>query len=121
MNWFKVLSGDTVVIRGKPVGGPPPEKVLSLAGISAPRLARRPTAGQEAEADEPFAWEAREFLRSKLVGKEVSFVIEYSVPVRSKCRVALHIGIELDVSFVSARLGGTMDTSTSGAVRRGRT
>lgn len=77
-----MLSGDTIVIRGRPVGGPPPEKVLSLAGVSAPRLARRPRAGEEADQDEPFAWEAREFLRGKLVGKEVSFVIEYTVPVR---------------------------------------
>ena len=39
-----VLSGDTVILRGKPVNGPPPEKTFSLAGISAPRLgtAREP-------------------------------------------------------------------------------
>lgn len=29
---------------------------------------------------QPFAWEAREYLRKKLIGKEVAFVIEYTVP-----------------------------------------
>lgn len=36
-----VLSGDTLVVRGKPVNGPPPEKILTLAGIAAPRLLNR--------------------------------------------------------------------------------
>ena len=30
--------------------------------------------------DEPFAWNAREYLRKKLVGKEVSFRVEYKLP-----------------------------------------
>lgn len=34
----------------------------------------------EETKDEPFAWEAREFLRKKLVGKEVVFTVEYKVP-----------------------------------------
>jgi staphylococcal nuclease domain-containing protein 1 len=33
-----VLSGDTVILRGRPVSGPPPERTLSLAYIMAPRL-----------------------------------------------------------------------------------
>lgn len=31
-------------------------------------------------AFQPFAWEAREFLRKKLIGKEVLFSVEYKVP-----------------------------------------
>ena len=38
----QVLSGDSVVIRGQPKGGPPPERILGLSGIVAPRLARKP-------------------------------------------------------------------------------
>ena len=39
-----------MVIRGQPrAGGPPPERTLSLAGISAPRLARRPNAKDPSE------------------------------------------------------------------------
>ena len=33
-----VISADTVVLRGKPVGGPPPELVFSLSHLVAPRL-----------------------------------------------------------------------------------
>ncbi|XP_048004944.1 staphylococcal nuclease domain-containing protein 1 isoform X2 [Leguminivora glycinivorella] len=72
-----VLSGDTIVIRKQPRGGPPPEKVIALSGITAPKLARQRTANNDVESkDEPFAWEAREFLRKKLVGKEVVFISE---------------------------------------------
>jgi endonuclease YncB( thermonuclease family) len=38
----QVLSGDTIVVMGQARGGPPPERTLSIAGITAPRLARRP-------------------------------------------------------------------------------
>ena len=39
-----VLSGDTVIIMGADASkGPPPEKVLSLTGISAPRLGNKST------------------------------------------------------------------------------
>ncbi|KAL4717621.1 hypothetical protein ACJJTC_000770 [Scirpophaga incertulas] len=73
----QVLSGDTVVIRRQPQGGPPPEKIIALSGITAPKLARQRTANNDVESkDEPFAWEAREFLRKKLVGKEVIFTAE---------------------------------------------
>ncbi|CAG9781813.1 unnamed protein product [Diatraea saccharalis] len=73
----QVLSGDTVVIRRQPQGGPPPEKVIALSGITAPKLARQRTANNDNESkDEPYAWEAREYLRKKLVGKEVIFTAE---------------------------------------------
>jgi len=79
----QVLSGDSIIIRGQPKGGPPPERQISLANINAPRLARRPNPNIEGSVetqDEPFAWECREFLRKKLIGKEVFFYKEYTVP-----------------------------------------
>lgn len=79
----QVLSGDSVVIRGQPRGGPPPERQLCLSNVNAPKLARRSNPNVEASVetrDEPFAWEAREFLRKKLIGKEVLFSVEYKVP-----------------------------------------
>ncbi len=90
--WVKlVLSGDTLTIRGQPRGGPPPEKTISLSGINAPRMGKRPTEGSgEEQKDEPFAWEARERLRSALIGKEVVFSLDYKVPSgREFCRVYL--------------------------------
>ncbi|XP_001635744.2 staphylococcal nuclease domain-containing protein 1 [Nematostella vectensis] len=79
----QVLSGDSVIIRGQPKGGPPPERQLCLSNITAPKLARRANPNVESSTatnDEPFAWEAREFLRTRLIGKEVLFSVEYKVP-----------------------------------------
>lgn len=71
---YQVLSGDSIIVRGQPRNGPPPEKQINFSNILAPRLARRPTPNSETEVvDEPYAWEAREFLRKKLIGVEVYF------------------------------------------------
>ena len=60
------------MIRGPPRNGPPPERILALTNINAPRLARRKTlANPEATEDDPWAWEAREYLRKMIVGKTV--------------------------------------------------
>lgn len=67
----QVLDGGAVVIRGPPRNGPPAERTLALTNIDAPRLGRRPTPSQAATEDEPYAWEAREFLRQLTVGKQV--------------------------------------------------
>lgn len=75
----QVLSGDIVVIKHKQ-GYPPKEKTIYFSSITAPKLGRRPTPNQTTESeDEPWAWEAREFLRKKLVGKDVSFITEKNV------------------------------------------
>jgi staphylococcal nuclease domain-containing protein 1 len=74
----QVLSGDSVIIRGQPKGGPPPEKTIFLSNIVAPKLGRRAVNSAEETKDEPYAWEAREFLRKKLVGEEVWFTCEKS-------------------------------------------
>ncbi|KAI8878493.1 hypothetical protein K501DRAFT_228277 [Backusella circina FSU 941] len=74
-----VLSGDTVILRGKPrAGGPPAERLLALSNVQAPRL------GNTTRSDEPFGFGAREFLRKLLVGKEVAFVPEYTVPTTNR-------------------------------------
>jgi len=106
-----VLSPDTVVLRGRATAtGPAPERQLSFAYITAPRLGRKdekdevrrprraaplgaPSAPRPVvelmwsprlclvrRTRQPFAWEAREFLRKKLVGKEVMFQVEYTIP-----------------------------------------
>uniref|UniRef100_A0A8C4R168 Uncharacterized protein n=1 Tax=Eptatretus burgeri TaxID=7764 RepID=A0A8C4R168_EPTBU len=63
-----------------PVAGPPPERQINLSNVRAPTLARRAGVGQvdaRDVPDEPWAFPAREFLRRKLIGKEVCFVIEH--------------------------------------------
>ncbi|KAF5321013.1 hypothetical protein D9619_001893 [Psilocybe cf. subviscida] len=71
-----VLSGDTLILRGRAgqQGQPAKERVLHLADISAPRL------GTTTRDDEPWAFESREFLRALAVGKEISFTSIHSLP-----------------------------------------
>lgn len=69
-----VLSGDTLVLMGAATNGPPPELVLTLASLNAPRLARGPDG-----VSEPHAWASREFLRKLTIGKQVRFKVEYRV------------------------------------------
>lgn len=73
-----VLSGDAVILQGQPQAGPPPEWTVYLSNVSAPRLGRRPTDSAPATPDEPFAWDAREWLRQKLVGQFVTFVRDFT-------------------------------------------
>jgi len=71
-----VQSGDTLLIMGADASkGPPPEKLLSLAGVVAPRLGNR-----NGTPDAPFAWASREFLRTAAIGRQVSFTIESASP-----------------------------------------
>ena len=87
-----VLSGDTVILRGKPrPNGPPLERLLALSNVQAPRLGNKDRDDEVVAASidtgkvwhwlmiQPFAFGSREFLRKLLVGKEVSFVPEYTV------------------------------------------
>ncbi|RKO88087.1 hypothetical protein BDK51DRAFT_30426 [Blyttiomyces helicus] len=65
-----VLSGDTVVLRGKPTSGPPPPKRLGTQ--------------KDPEKEEPFAFESREYLRRLLIGKEVAYKTEYTTSSNSR-------------------------------------
>jgi len=75
----QVISGDCLVIRsGVQKDGKFLEKQIMLSHIQAPRLAtkRGPMGAETYEPDQPFAFEAREFLRKKVIGKEVCFLSE---------------------------------------------
>ncbi|OAP57079.1 hypothetical protein AYL99_09192 [Fonsecaea erecta] len=80
-----ILSGDTLIITNAKGA----ERTLSLAYISAPRLKR--------EGDEPFAFQAREFVRELVLGKVIQFQVLYAVPStkREYGRVRLPNGAEL--------------------------
>lgn len=60
-----VISGDSLVLRGRAVNGPPPEKLVSLHGISCPRK------------DNSFYFESKDFLRKLVIGKNVEFISHY--------------------------------------------
>lgn len=74
----QINSGDSLVIRSHATGKNL-EKQIMLSQISSARLGRniKPSSPDSTiEPDQPYAFEAREFLRKKLVGKEVVFVKE---------------------------------------------
>jgi len=91
----QVTSGDCVVIRSvNTKDGKNLEKQIMLSNITAPRLGRRtnPQGPDSAiEPDQPFAFEAREFLRKKLIGKEVCFVREATMANNTE-RGVLYLG-----------------------------
>uniref|UniRef100_A0AAY4C3L9 Staphylococcal nuclease domain-containing protein n=1 Tax=Denticeps clupeoides TaxID=299321 RepID=A0AAY4C3L9_9TELE len=79
----EVLSGCAIIVRGQPRGGPPPERQINLSNVRAGALARRAAQSQPDTKDipdEPWAFPAREFLRKKIIGKEVCFNVENKTP-----------------------------------------
>ncbi|KAJ8031554.1 nuclease domain-containing protein 1 [Holothuria leucospilota] len=100
----QILSGDAVIIRGVPKGGPPPEKQICLSNVVAPKLARRanPNIENSVETkDEPYAWEAREFLRKKLIGRDVAFTVEYVVPGSGRAYGCIYLGKDASAENVT--------------------
>ncbi|KAI0567823.1 ribonucleate (deoxynucleate) 3'-nucleotidohydrolase [Gracilaria domingensis] len=90
-------SGDTLLLMKQqaPVHGPPPEMRLTLSSLKAPLLSR------DAVSDEPYAWASREYLRQKLIGKVVTFRIDYRVQTLNRVFATVFLGeggsINLDV------------------------
>jgi len=79
-----VPSGDTIVVLhlDKTQQGPPVERQITIGSIQAPMLARKKPEKktQEKMDDEPFAWASREFLRKKVIGKQVTYTVEFKTP-----------------------------------------
>ena len=98
-----VHSGDCLTVMSKATNGPPPEKTLTLSSLIAPRL------GRADNRDEPYAWEAREFLRRTCIGREVVFRVDYTVPT---------IGREFGTVYVRVA-SGTQENVSFGVVQHG--
>lgn len=76
---MQVISGDTIVIRDRAQDGPPSARTVILSNIICPKVAKRPYPSGEPTPDEPFGWIAREFVRLKVVGKEVCYTVENQI------------------------------------------
>ncbi|EDL45751.1 hypothetical protein, conserved [Plasmodium vivax] len=81
----QVVSADTYVLAGAKKGGVAQERQVSLACIQCPRLFMKSQNVEKSE--EAFAWESREFIRKMIIGKNVSFVVEYVYNNRTYCSV----------------------------------
>ncbi|KAF0975316.1 hypothetical protein FDP41_005647 [Naegleria fowleri] len=76
------------------------EKVLVLADVKTPRI------GSKNDEDEPFAFEAREFLRKKLVGKPIKFRVDYTVKETGLNYATIFLGDEnINEAVVEAGFG----------------
>ena len=76
------------------------EQRISLNYVSAPKLARPPTetgAGGVA-VDEPYAFEAREYLRKKLVGQEISYTVDFQIPQSNRLMCTVNLGKDKETS-----------------------
>eukprot|EP01125_Pyxidicula_operculata_P008511 TRINITY_DN2851_c0_g1_i1.p1 TRINITY_DN2851_c0_g1~~TRINITY_DN2851_c0_g1_i1.p1 ORF type:complete len:1009 (+),score=324.55 TRINITY_DN2851_c0_g1_i1:75-3101(+) len=92
-----VPSGDTLLIMDLPENpnaatGAPKDVQLTLLGLQAPVLGKRfmKEGKVETEKDEPFAWESREYLRNKVIGRCVVYRIVYEAGERSYGEVWLN-------------------------------
>uniref|UniRef100_A0A0N4ZCN2 Staphylococcal nuclease domain-containing protein n=1 Tax=Parastrongyloides trichosuri TaxID=131310 RepID=A0A0N4ZCN2_PARTI len=70
----QVLSGDSIILMGSDNNS---DMFVCLSYVKAPHLGKAPTETTAATQDEPFAWECREFVRRRLVGRRVTFVRDY--------------------------------------------
>jgi hypothetical protein len=71
----EVVSGDTLVVAvGSATAPAPEERRISLSSIRAPRLGRR----DDPRGGDPWAAEAKEYLRKTLIGRDVHVVVDYT-------------------------------------------
>eukprot|EP01088_Endostelium_zonatum_P017397 TRINITY_DN5116_c0_g2_i1.p1 TRINITY_DN5116_c0_g2~~TRINITY_DN5116_c0_g2_i1.p1 ORF type:complete len:1026 (-),score=327.77 TRINITY_DN5116_c0_g2_i1:45-3122(-) len=73
-----ITSGAVYQVENLDDPQPNPE-VVTLSSIVVPKFGR---AGDQKDHDEPFAWEAREFIRRKVIGKNVRVTLDYVRPER---------------------------------------
>lgn len=92
-----IFSGDTLVI--KPLtrsssNSNENEKRISLNYITAPKLARAPTESSAGgpTVDEAYAFETREYLRKKLVGREISYTVDFEIPQSHRLMCTVYLG-----------------------------
>jgi len=86
----QVITSDGLILRDRPRGGPPVEITVYLSYIITPKVAR--IKDGEYSQDEPYAWEAREFLRKLLIGKEVQYREDYKVSGNSVIAATIFLG-----------------------------
>ena len=67
-----VYSGDYLTLTKSSKAQGPSDHNIYLASVQAPKI------GSANRVEEPFAFESREFLREKIIGKKAEFTYEYN-------------------------------------------
>jgi staphylococcal nuclease domain-containing protein 1 len=90
-----ILSGDTLIVKTlSRSSANENEQRISLNYITAPKLARPPTdtGAGGSSIDEPYAFETREYLRKKLVGREICYTIDFQIPQSNRLMCTVYLG-----------------------------
>lgn len=89
-----VASGDALILQPARTASNEGEQRISLNYINAPKLARPPNenAADGSNVDEPYAFEAREYLRKKLVGQEICYTVDFQIPQSNRLMCTVYLG-----------------------------
>ena len=104
-----VQSGDCLTIQRISKADPWEEQVY-LAYVSAPRI------GNQTRAEDPFAFDAREFLREELIGKKVDFTIEYQIQGRKYITIPQSESVSYNLAIVKEALAKVIDKKQGNSV-----
>ena len=108
---MEIVNPEIIVINT--ASGP---RKIALSSLRAPRRQKAEgAAGEEKEARSkplftvPYYWEAREFLRTKLIGQKVSVVVDYIQPASDNfpekvCGTVMSGGINIAEALISKGL-----------------
>ncbi|CAN6991977.1 unnamed protein product [Brassica oleracea var. botrytis] len=113
----EVVSGDCVVVADDaiPYGSPAAERRVNLSSIRCPKMGNP----RREEKPAPYAREAREFLRQRLIGKQVIVQMEYSrkvTPAEGATTTADRIMDFGSVFIPSPSKGDTEEVTTASAI-----
>ncbi|CAN7120984.1 hypothetical protein BRARA_B00241 [Brassica rapa] len=113
----EVVSGDCVVVADDaiPYGSPAAERRVNLSSIRCPKMGNP----RREEKPAPYAREAREFLRQRLIGKQVIVQMEYSrkvTPAEGATTTADRIMDFGSVFIPSPSKGDTEEVATASAI-----
>jgi staphylococcal nuclease domain-containing protein 1 len=97
-----VYSGDYILISRSTKASDSKELNAYLASVTAPKM------GSSNRTEEPFAFDAREFLREKIIGKKCEFFPEYNYGGRDYGTLIVN-GENINIAIVKAGLAKVVE------------
>lgn len=101
-----VISGDYITISRTTKTSGTTETNVNLASVQAPKI------GSTNRVEEPFAFQAREFLREKVIGKKADFKIEYNYGGRDYGTLIVD-GQNMNLAIIGAGLAKVIEKKGS--------
>ena len=101
-----VISGDYITISRTTKQSGTTETNVNLASVQAPRM------GSSNRVEEPFGFEAREFMREQCIGKKAEFRIDYQIGGKDFGTLIID-GQNMNVAIVKAGLAKVIEKKGS--------